>query len=282
VKLAAYVLLGDPSWLPLAVASWYPHVDRIVASHDESGRSWAGGDLSGPIDRCLELLRQLDTDHKVEEVAGRFVAGGPDLMAAETAHRQAALDVAGQGADWVLQLDTDEVLPDARRLMAQVRTADQAGDDALELPARWLYTHVRGTWYLEMATRRLRPWEAFPGAVAVRSGTRLTHARQTDARTRRLHLGDGGPATVRGDQAVLHFSMVRSDAVMTWKATITGHARDLDWERRLGLWRQAGRHPWWACAASVARPEFGSYRPVRLPAAYGSATVEAQTTLWSP
>ncbi len=279
MDVAAYVLLGDPSWLAASVSSWYPHVDRVVASYDGTGRSWAGGDISDRIAQCLDLLRQLDTQHKIEEVAGDYVATGDDLMAAETNHRQAALDQASPGADWVLQLDTDEFVPDPADLVSRLRAASTDGVDALEYPARWLYTHVRGRWYTERVTRRLRRWEAYPGAVAVRPGTRLTYARQTDAPSRRLHLGDGGAGAVRIDQAILHFSMVRSEPIMAWKSAITGHANDIDWDARLSWWRRTNRHPLLACAASVARPVFGTYRPVHLPAAFGDDTVRRETLL---
>jgi hypothetical protein len=282
--VSAYVLLGDPSWLPLAVESWYPAVDRIVASYDQDGRSWSGGDISSGIDRCLGLLDDLDVDGKVEAVPGDFVAPDDDLLGAETAHRQAALDAAAGGDRdrWVLQLDCDEVVPDLAALIGQIHRSDADHLDALWYPARWLYTHIRGRWYTEMVTRRLHRWEAFPGPVAVRGGTRLTLTRQTEASARQLHFGDGRGDTVTLDQAILHFSMVRSVEVMEWKSTISAHARNLDWDRRLALWHQARRHPLPACAASIRHPEFGSYRPVRLPAAYGSSIVEAQTSLFRP
>ena len=57
-------------------------------------------------------------------------------MAAETAQRTAALAAAAEGADWVLQIDADEVLPDRDALVAALRTAEELGLPALEWPMR--------------------------------------------------------------------------------------------------------------------------------------------------
>jgi hypothetical protein len=283
VKPVAYILLGDPAWLPVSVRSYYPAVSRIVASYDESLRSWSGEDMRNEMETCLRLLADLDIDHKVVPLPGPFAVPGEHPQLGETRQRQASLDLASESGDWVVQLDTDEVVTDLGRLFDHIVIADHEGAGGLEYPARWLYTHVRGRWFLEMSTRRLRTWSAIPGPVAVRAGTRLTHARQTDSPLRRVRFGPAlSPATVPLDEGILHFSMVRTPGAMAAKAKTSPHAPDLDWSRRLDVWERARRAPLRTVAASVARPEFGTFRPVRLPARYDDGLVREQTSLGDP
>ena len=100
------------------------------------------------------------------------------VLDVETEHRQSALDAASEGADWVIQLDTDELLPSPSAFAAQLALAEQRGADALEFPARIIYARTPSGRFLEQCGRLWTAQSAYPGPVAVRAGTRLSHARQ--------------------------------------------------------------------------------------------------------
>jgi hypothetical protein len=218
MRLTAYVLVADPSFLGASLRAYYDHVDRIVLSYDASSTSWTGTPL--PVDECLALVKELDTEGKCEHAPGAYARPGTAPLDAETYQRQEALDVASRDADWVLQLDTDEVMLRPESFLASLRRAAGAGATALDYPSRWLYARVAPGRYLEASRRSGRPAASYPGPLAVRAGTRLVHARQAEGPHYRVDLGpwNTDPAHPRdvivhevvGPQdAVLHFSWVR-------------------------------------------------------------------------
>lgn len=54
LRIAAYVLVGDPRFVGARLRSYYDYVDRIVFSDDRTATSWTGTPLAD--------LRQRDTD----------------------------------------------------------------------------------------------------------------------------------------------------------------------------------------------------------------------------
>jgi hypothetical protein len=276
VKIHAYVLAGDPAWIRQGIGSFYGLVDRIVVSYDVDGLSWSGHPLS--TEESLARIAAADPDGKVVLHPGRF--SNPELMAmwAETAQRQHALDAASDGADWVLQLDTDEVVTDPRELRSAVDAADTHAASAVEYPARVLHARADSGRFLEICGRFWSIQSSYPGPVAVRAGTTLSHARQAaGVPTYRVDVSPWNtdparPATTRvhrviaRDQALLHLSWVRTEAQMAEKRAVSGHARDRDWDRELDRWRRRMRHPLLAAAgAPLARKPFERYRVTSLP-----------------
>ena len=140
-RISAYVLLADPSYLAESIAAYYPHVDRIVLSYDESSTSWTGTPL--PVEQCLAIVGELDIEGKCVAAPGRYARLDHDPLDNDTFQRQAALDAASEDADWVLQLDTDEVMSDPATFFRSLARAERVGASGLDYPARWLYTRSR-------------------------------------------------------------------------------------------------------------------------------------------
>ncbi|WP_426323443.1 hypothetical protein [Microbacterium sp. E-13] len=276
MKLHAYVLAGDPAWIAQGIGSFYGLVDRIVVSYDADGLSWSGHPLS--TEESLSRIAAADSDGKVVLRPGRF--SNPELMAmwAETAQRQDALDAASEGADWVLQLDTDEVVADPVAFLAAIDAAEARGASAVEYPARVLYARSSSGRFLETCGRFWSTQSSYPGPVAVRAGTTLSHARQAaGVPTYRVDVSawntdPARPSTTRvdhvipRDQALLHLSWVRTEAQMAEKRAVSGHARGRDWDRELDRWRRRMRHPYLTAAgAPFTRKPFERYRVISLP-----------------
>ena len=80
----------------------------------------------------------------------------------------------------MLQLDTDEVIPRMESFMDMLRRANAGGAVGLHFPSRWLYARAGSGWYPEACSRWWRAAAGYPGPLAVRSGTRLTLARQCE------------------------------------------------------------------------------------------------------
>lgn len=248
MRISAYILIADPAFLRESVAAYYPWVDRIILSFDQNSTSWSGVPL--PVDYCLKILAPVDTESKFVYAPGPYAATERRALESETLQRQSALEVAGAGADWVLQLDSDEVMLSPDTFFGALSRADSAGASALDFPARWLYSRVGPGLYLERSNRVGRVAASYPGALAVRPGTRLRLARQTDAPHYRVDFAARNTdpwrprdapvdEVISSDDAVAHFSWVRPASVIQEKFAWSGHADGIDAlvEYRRWIWR---------------------------------------------
>lgn len=271
VRVNAYVLAADPTWLTRSVRAYYPAISRLVVSHDRSFRGWTGRRVAAK--ECLSLLKRLDDENKVELSPGDFHVYPHDPMAGETVQRQAALDAASDGADWVLQLDSDEVLPDLDLLIRALREAHEVGAVAVSWPMRVLYRRIRWNTFVQISTADGRPAYEYPAPVAVRAGSTLTRARGVEGMELR--------AVVRGEQAppvdgvhcfeipeaaaIWHNSWARSPLAVWRKIRSWGHSNDGPVERYFVttwlpapfIWRQLSNfHPFgWGWERLTVAPE---------------------------
>ena len=178
LRLGAYLLLGDPAFLEQSIRSIYAIAERIVVVYDEAGLSWTSGRY--PSSTACPSSNRMDTDDKVVLLPGNFHDTGLLPLEAETLERNAAIAALGHDVDWVVQLDTDEVLgssPPVRRghrprpLRRKVRPRLSG---PLALRARG------GQLYLERCRRTWGISAGYPGPTAVKAGTALELARQCD------------------------------------------------------------------------------------------------------
>lgn len=262
MRVHAYVLAADPHFLRESIAAYYDRVERIVVSYDRSARSWTGTPL--PVDECLAVIRDLDAAGKCVLAPGDYARTDVDPLENDTYQRQHALDEAGDGADWVLQLDTDEVLGSLPTFVGALERADAVGAAGLDYPARWLYSRVGPGRYLEASRRFWGPAASFPGPVAVRAGTSLRLARQADVPLYRVdfrpwstdpfHPRDAVVHEVIPlEDGIVHYSWVRSDDDMQRKFGWSGHTAAYSEPQVLRRWRQRSRHPWRTVATNALR-----------------------------
>ena len=252
IRITGYVMAADPAWIRASVSSYYAIVDQLVVSYDADGLGWTGDPI--PVAECLDAIRAVDHQRKVLLLPGAFWRPGYSPMANDTNQRQASLDVAGQGAEWVLQIDTDEILLDEAAFVSALHDADENRRDGLEYPARWLYATVSSGRYLEQSSRFGRLAAGYPGPVAVRPGVTLRVARQgpdalwrVDFRARNTdpshQPGTRVDAVVAPRSGIAHMSWVRREDEMRAKARSSSHAYDFDWDRAIDRWRRHQRHP---------------------------------------
>ena len=275
LRLHAYVLVADPSYLRESLEAYYPHVDRIVLSYDRTATSWTGTPL--PVEQCLRIVEEVDVDGKCVHAPGDFARLDHEPLDNDTFQRQTALDLASEGADWVIQLDTDEVMVDPALFVEMLRRADAAGALGLDFPARWLYTRTRRGRYLEVTNRLWSPAASYPGPLAVRAGTTLRHARQIDGELFRVDLAERNTdpwhpadarvdAVIHPDSAVLHFSWVRDPEVIRRKFGWSGHTAFMRPPIVLRRWLWRTRHPLLAMLTTpLRRKDDGWYRISRIP-----------------
>jgi hypothetical protein len=235
VRLAAYLLAADPTWIEKSVRAYYDQVEEILVSYDEDGIGWSGSRVQS--EATLARLRAIDVAGKM-----RFVGGDhhslPSAPANEIRQRQDALDAVAQTVDWVLQIDSDEVVPDIDALIAALHHADDLCLRAVEWPMRVLFRRLNSSVYLVVTGENGRGHFEYPGPIAVRSGAILRDARQGEAPfLRPVVAGDDSSLqltrdaagdedrsfTIRADQAILHNSWGRSPAGVRRKVRAWGH-----------------------------------------------------------
>jgi hypothetical protein len=234
-RIGAYLLTGDPTWLASSLARYYDLLDDLVVLVPRDGRSWTGKPL--PVADCLEAIRLIDVRGKARVVEGDWVDRDHPLRA-ENAQRQEGLDQLAD-MDWILQIDSDELLPAPERLVELLRRADDAGADAVEWPMRVLYRQLHRLEFLAVVDRDRGPRYEYPGPIAVRPGARLVDCRRPSTGAgflRPVVTGDNrsphvatapGPGEHRlemdAEDAIIHNSWGRSAASVWNKLESSAH-----------------------------------------------------------
>ncbi len=292
MRLSAYLLAADPAHLEKSVASYYSVVEKIIVSYDENAQSWTGEPI--PVRTCLARLSAIDTAGKMRFVPGSYFRPQHSPIENDTFQRQCAFDLASEGADWVLQLDTDEALPDLPEFMACLSEANRLGFEGMEYPARWLYCQVGKTGknhYLEACGRFWQIAAGYPGPVVVRPGAQFLCARQCHSALYRVDFSRRNTdpwhaasvpvhRVIRADQGIHHYAWVREADQLASKAKSSGHAYELDWQTELRDWEWCGHHPLLAALRTpfLRRKHRRQLRLVRLPA----LTMQPEEASYSP
>lgn len=252
MRINAYVLAADPAWVEESIASYYDLVETIVVSYDRNGISWSGTPVA--VEESLERLQAVDPLGKMVLSPGDYYRPGCSPLESDTRQRSVALAAASQDADWVLQLDTDEVVLDQQVLRQCLDEADRRGLDGLEFPARNLYQYAGAGTYLEWSRRLWRIAGHYPGPVAVRAGSSLTLCRQGPTRLFRVDFRSNNTdpshpkdapvhRVIRADQGILHYSWIRGAAHMEAKLGSWGHSDQTDWTPHLARWKRSRSRP---------------------------------------
>ncbi len=253
----AYLLLADDAWLERSLRAYYPFINWLTACYDENGRGFTGCPID--ISPARETLQRCDTEKKVQWLSAPFHCRELSPLEVETKMRQAGLAEAGSGADWVIQLDNDEVLPDPDAIQSALMMADRLGASAIEWPMRTLFRQLSDSQFLEVCGKNGEPSYSFQGAIAVRPGVQLELARWVKATRLRFitpepqhnllatddALSDPQviPITaIRPDQAIWHFSWARTEENLRTKLQCWGHAHQFNGRRYLKrVWRKSDR-----------------------------------------
>jgi len=255
MHLTAYVLAADPAWVQQSVHSYYHLVEDIVVAYDENSLGWTGTPI--PVDECLERLKAMDKDKKMRFIAGNFARLDHAPMENDTFQRQCAFDAASPGADWVIEIDADEILPNPGALIRMLDYAAEREIPLIEWPMRVFFHRLNDGRFLEVCTRSRTERYEYPGPIAARPGSKCIGARCAEGRfLRPVVMGDKqspqvrasmGPNEVRienlamGD-AILHFSWARSPEDVKTKIASWGHNEGIkSWLFYTLCWKSAPR-----------------------------------------
>ena len=255
MTIAAYICLGDPAWIEASVKSYYPYVSKIVATYDCDGLSWSGPKID--VGLCIERLKKIDTENKVCFVAGKFSieANFDNPMLSDTYQRKFGLELASKFGDWVLQLDTDEIIPNWPKFAEYIDFADKNEFDAVYFPAIYVYQMISKRYALESCRRWGERQTGYPGPLCVRSGSTLYLSRRSLGAT--LHVPCSGSfntlietaatlceRSVVETDCVVHITKGRTPEYMEQKFRTWSHAKDRDYSSDLKYWQLVRKYPW--------------------------------------
>lgn len=253
MKIVAYVMAADPAYLQSSVSSYYQQVDKIVVTYDRNHLGWTGKPVR--TNQCLSLLRHLDVDNKCLYFEGDYARPEyfSDPNKNETFQRNRSLDIARQYGDWILQLDTDEVLPKALVLSSLVSEAVQHSCTSVWYPMLWIFS-VNRRGVTVASNRRLVPIADFPGPILLERNQRVVYSRHEANRSTALSFACNAvlgsvPETIvitkslSWDELIYHYSIERSESDFQMKAQNNGHAFEVDWALAYRRWKLAKSSP---------------------------------------
>jgi hypothetical protein len=263
MKFNGYILASDPNWIEESVKSYYSAVEKLYVSYDIDGLSWSGTDVSERTHEALTRLRKIDTENKIIEVSGSYSKyENPQLS--ELHQRREALNAASKGADWVFQIDTDEIVPNVGKIMSIIKGLSE-NIKAVYWPMRSFYNITKDGRFLEVCNRFGDSQAEYPGAIALRAGTTLDDMRHLYNPDQHIYIpllkwppriwkGAALHHYVTPNNAILHISWVRSPEALKTKINAWGHSDQINpveaydnWANSPENWRSMRNfHPMYA------------------------------------
>jgi hypothetical protein len=256
MKIDAYFLAATPQWTKASVSVYYPYVKNLYVSYDQNNIGWNGKPLQ--VEETLKLLRELDVDSKIILCPGSYYDSDKLVWQNEAQQRGEILSIAGEnGADWVLQVDADEVMTSPETFFHCLNKAEEKGFRAMHYPARFLYQYLGGSLFLEECRRFWQVSAGFPGPLAIKPACTLSVARQCTEPSYRVDFAPHNtdhfhPRDTRVDhvikqnEGITHYAWIRSESALQLKfsnhADICGKQEYLEYK----LWSWAAKHPLWA------------------------------------
>ncbi len=275
MRINAYIMLADPAWIESSLLSYYNHVQRIVVTYDEDSLSWSGTNIQ--CDSLIERVRNIDFKGKCEFVKGKFSRSEffDNPMANDTYQRNFSINLASDGADWVLQLDTDEILPDFSLLTDLIHDAVAHNCESVWFPQRWMFQYPFTYYGLEWANRGGKRISVYAGPIAIRAGTEVILARRPSGIGLHVNRFDClvaphsdnyvvSPRQFLDNQCLLHMSHVRSYSHWRGKLASWSHSQDFDYTASIKFWRFSYKYPIVACLVSHLLRKKGFIMPLRL------------------
>jgi hypothetical protein len=253
MRINAYILAADPAWIESSVLSYYDLVKEIIVSYDENSLGWTGKPVQ--TEECLRRLKAIDKDSKMKYIPGDYAREEyfNDPMQNDTYQRQCAFRIAKENADWVFQMDTDEIVSDPSMLYSILLSVDKSEYQQLQYPSRWIYAKVNENLYLELSNRRYQVVATYLGSGAVRANASLFRCRsiERDEDICYITLNNfNSKYSIKPESAIFHFSWMRENEDLNLKFQAWSHSKDRDWTPDIKKRYWCVNHPYLATLIS--------------------------------
>lgn len=142
-----FLLSYDYSKLKTAIPLVYEYADRIFIAQDENFNTWNGNTFHVE-DSFFTWLKEIDKNNKIEIYKDNFYI--PELNAIQNDTRERHMLSMKMGiGNWLIQIDSDEYIPDFKSFVTQLRKYDHYLDDPKNNPIQVSGFHVDIYKYLE-------------------------------------------------------------------------------------------------------------------------------------
>jgi hypothetical protein len=254
MKIHAYILASDPNWIEASLLSYYDLVDKVVVCYDKNGLSWYGNQAKTL--QSVSRIKQIDVHGKCVYLAGDYAKLGSslNLLEKDSMQRRDAYNEARVGADWVLQLDSDEVVSDRATFLEALHDASTSGAMQIYYPFRWVYLRSLLGHYIEYGSSKLGSRVTYHGPIAVRGDAMHQEARRVIGPVHLVRIDDGvtspylesimsgdfgrvvSSSNTTYENSICHLSWVRRPSLIVRKLRNFGHAYDRDWNTQILKW----------------------------------------------
>ncbi len=142
-----FLLSYDYKKLQISIPLVYEYADRIFIAQDENFTTWNGNKFEVEEDFFL-WLKQIDTKNKIELYKDNFYV--PELTAIQNDTRERHMLSLKMGiGNWLIQIDSDEYIPDFKGFVTQLRKYDHYLDNPKKTPVQISGFHVDIYKYLD-------------------------------------------------------------------------------------------------------------------------------------
>ncbi len=229
------MLAADPTWIYESIAAYYDFIDILVVSFDCNSKSWTGSDI--PVDECRQKIREIDSRCIIVDISDDYSGSPGTPIQRDTSQRQACIDYLSTRVDWIIQIDTDELMPDIRPVLTEIQNIPE-NVDGIEWPMRVLYRQLSSNSYLGVSNLDSNPVYEYPGPIVVRKNVTLVDARRISTQVVRYSvIGDTSSLQLKGchidgiqirstldhSSAIVHNSWARSPKSVWRKVRSWGH-----------------------------------------------------------
>ena len=142
-----FLLSYDYNKLKTAIPLVYENADKIFIAQDENFNTWNGNKFQVE-DSFFNWLKEIDKDHKIEIYKDNFYI--PTLNAIQNDTRERHLLSLKMGiGNWLIQIDSDEYIPDFKGFVNQLKKYNHYLDNPKENPIQIAGFHVDIYKYLD-------------------------------------------------------------------------------------------------------------------------------------
>lgn len=142
-----FLLSYDYDKLRTAIPLVYEYADKIFIAQDENFTTWNGNKFQVE-DSFFSWLQEIDKDHKIEIYKDNFYI--PTLNAIQNDTRERHLLSLKMGiGNWLIQIDSDEYIPDFKSFVSQLKKHDHFLDNPKDNPIQVAGFHVDIYKYLD-------------------------------------------------------------------------------------------------------------------------------------
>lgn len=181
--VGAYVLASDAEELARTLPRYYDHINSLIVSFDANNLSWSGKKLD--VIESLKVIQNIDLKNKAIYFSGNYSSTERARGENELLQRQDALYETSKYCKWVLQIDSDEFVPDVKKIFDLIAIAERLECSGIEWPMKVIFRQTRRYSY-QIINKDDSLHVEYPGPIMVKANSNLILSRQISKKSLRI------------------------------------------------------------------------------------------------